>query len=129
MFINNFALWHRLSLQRQGGRRRRCCVISSKPIGIRPELMQIYEKIRQIMVNLRFIHCDVTQTRVDGKTWWVHNVSDRDFIYLSIHQKRGHIGMDAAGILPDFHGASSMTAGVPAGSIRMSYILCAVPIC
>lgn len=67
-------------------------------------LMPTYEKIRQIMVNLGLIHCDETGTRIDGKTWWVHNASDRDFTFLSINRKRGHIGMDAAGILPDFHG-------------------------
>ncbi len=56
------------------------------------------------MVNLGLIHCDETGTRIDGKTWWVHNASDMDFTYFIIHQKRGRSGMDAAGILPDFHG-------------------------
>ena len=27
-----------------------------------------------------------------------------DYTYLSIQQKRGHLGMDAIGILPSFHG-------------------------
>jgi len=63
-----------------------------------------YEKIHQIMCALGLIHCDETGTRMDGKTWWVHNASDRDYTYLSIHSKRGRIGMDAAGILPDFTG-------------------------
>lgn len=63
-----------------------------------------YEKIRLQMSNLALIHCDETGTRVDGKTWWVHDASDRDFTYLTIHRKRGRIGMDAAGVLPDFHG-------------------------
>lgn len=67
-------------------------------------LMPTYGKIRQSMLDLGLIHCDETGTRVDGKTWWVHNASDRDFTFLSINRKRGHIGMDAAGILPDFHG-------------------------
>ncbi len=56
------------------------------------------------MVNLGLIHCDETGTRIDGKTWWVHNASDMNFTYLTIDRKRGRIGMDAAGILPDFHG-------------------------
>ena len=67
-------------------------------------LAPTYEKIRQIMVNLGLIHCDETGTRIDGKTWWVHNASNMDFTFLSVNHKRGRIGMDAAGILPDFHG-------------------------
>lgn len=67
-------------------------------------LTPTYEKIRRIMVNLGLIHCDETGMRIDGKTWWVHNASDMDFTFLSVNRKRGRIGMDAAGILPDFHG-------------------------
>ena len=67
-------------------------------------LTPAYEKIRQTMVNLGLMHCDETGTRIDGKTWWVHNASDMDFTFLSVDRKRGRIGMDAAGILPDFHG-------------------------
>lgn len=67
-------------------------------------LKQTYEKICGIMMKLGLIHCDETGTRVDGKTWWVHNVSDKDYTYLSLQQKRGHLGMDAIGILPSFQG-------------------------
>lgn len=67
-------------------------------------LTPTYNKIRRIMVNLGLMHCDETGTRIDGKTWWVHNASDMDFTFLSVDRKRGRIGMDAAGILPDFHG-------------------------
>ncbi len=53
---------------------------------------------------LGLIHCDETGTRVDGKTWWVHNASDALFTFLSINPKRGWLGMNDAGILPEFHG-------------------------
>jgi len=66
-------------------------------------LKPAYERIHQVMVNPGLIHCGETGTRVDGKTWWVHNASDMDFTYLGISRKRGQIGMDAAGILPEFH--------------------------
>ena len=68
------------------------------------ELKPTYDKIFHIMVNLGLVHCDETGTRVDGKIWWVHNVSDMDFTYLGIHKKRGHLGMDDLGILPAFKG-------------------------
>ena len=67
-------------------------------------LKPTYERIYHLMMKLGLIHCDETGIRVDGKTWWVHNVSDMDYTYLSIQQKRGHLGMDAIGILPFFRG-------------------------
>ena len=67
-------------------------------------LSETYERIQKQMVLLGLIHCDETGTRVDGKTWWVHNVSNCDFTFLSIDRKRGWIGMNAAGILPDYCG-------------------------
>ena len=63
-----------------------------------------HEKIRLKMTTRGLIHCDETGTRVDGKTWWVHNASDRDYTYLTINKKRGRIGMDEAGVLPHARG-------------------------
>lgn len=67
-------------------------------------LTDTHEKICQHMTTLALLHCDETGTRTEGKTWWIHNASDRDFTYLTIHRKRGQEGMDAAGVLPEFHG-------------------------
>lgn len=67
-------------------------------------LSDTYERIRMQMILLGLIHCDETGTRVDGKTWWVHNASNPDFTFLSIDTKRGWLGMEAAGILPNYHG-------------------------
>lgn len=67
-------------------------------------LSETYDRIRKQMILLGLIHCDETGTRVDGKTWWVHNASNSDFTFLYIDMKRGWIGMNAAGILPDYHG-------------------------
>lgn len=67
-------------------------------------LTDTYERIRCQMIRLGLLHCDETGTRVDGKTWWVHNASDMDFTFLSISKKRGQTGMDEARILPNFTG-------------------------
>ena len=67
-------------------------------------LKDTYERIRLKMVILGLIHCDETGSRVDGKTCWVHVASDRDYTYLTINQKRGQIGMDAADVLPHARG-------------------------
>ena len=67
-------------------------------------LKDTYEQIRLKMITLGLIHCDETGSRVDGKTCWVHVASDLDYTYLTINQRRGQIGMDAANVLPHAHG-------------------------
>lgn len=66
-------------------------------------LKDTYEQIRLKMITLGLIHCDETGSRVDGKTCWVHVASDLDYTYLTINQRRGQIGMDAANVLPHAH--------------------------
>lgn len=63
-------------------------------------LKETYEKKRLTMISPGLLHCDETGGRIDGKAWWVHNASNQDYTYLTIHQKRGQIGMDAADVLP-----------------------------
>ena len=67
-------------------------------------LKDTYERIRLKMTMLGLVHCDETGSRVDGKTCWVHVASDQDYTYLTISQKRGQIGMDAADVLPHARG-------------------------
>lgn len=67
-------------------------------------LKDTYERIRLTMISLGLLHCDETGGRVDGKTCWVHVASDQNYTYLTINQKRGQIGMDAADVLPHAHG-------------------------
>ena len=62
----------------------------------------IVEVIRQNMVSSAISHCDETGTRVDGKTLWVHNASNKEYTHLSISEKRGKEGMDCGGVLPSF---------------------------
>ena len=67
-------------------------------------LKDTYEQIRLKMITLGLIHCDETGSRVDGKTCWVHVASDQNYTYLTINQKRGQAGMDAANVLPHANG-------------------------
>ena len=67
-------------------------------------LKETNERIRRRMTTLGLIHCDETGSRVDGKTCRVHVASDQDYTYLTINQKRGQIGMDAADVLPHARG-------------------------
>jgi transposase len=60
------------------------------------------ERIRHWLTESELINLDETGTRVDGKTMWVHNASNSDYTHLTINAKRGQVGMDAGGVLPDF---------------------------
>jgi transposase len=63
-------------------------------------LKNTQERIRLALIALGLIHCDETGTRVDGRTWWVHDASKSQFTYLTISKKRGQVGMEEAGVLP-----------------------------
>lgn len=68
------------------------------------KLVDTVEQIRTIVASLPLAHFDETGTRVDKKTFWFHNASNENFTYLTVEEKRGTIGMDASGVLPDFQG-------------------------
>jgi len=62
------------------------------------------DTIRQKVIESAVGHFDETGTRVEGSTMWVHNSSTKQYTYLSVHKKRGVEGMEANGVLPEFHG-------------------------
>ena len=68
------------------------------------KLESIVEKIRIKLISEPIVHFDETGTRVDKKTLWFHNASNKNYTYLTVEEKRGKIGMDASGVLPDFQG-------------------------
>lgn len=63
-----------------------------------------HEHIRQQMITLGLIHCDETGTRAGGKTCWMHNASNADYTFSSIHEKRGWVGMNEVGVLAFYCG-------------------------
>jgi transposase len=67
-------------------------------------LVDTVETIREKMAASGLGHFDETGTRVDKKTLWVHNASNSEYTCLALNKKRGHEGMEAAGVLPKFHG-------------------------
>lgn len=60
--------------------------------------------IRDKMAASGLGHFDETGTRVGKTLWWVHDASNAEYTYLDISQKRGIIGMEQCGVLPDFRG-------------------------
>jgi transposase len=66
------------------------------------KLVDTVMQIRCAVTSLPVAHFDETGTRVDKKTFWFHNASNEDFTYLTVEEKRGTIGMNASGVLPNF---------------------------
>ncbi len=73
-----------------------------KAVGNR--LDDVVEKIRQCLIKQPIINCDETGLRVAGKLFWVHNASNELYTHLTVHEKRGKEGMDAAGVLAEYEG-------------------------
>jgi hypothetical protein len=51
--------------------------------------------------------------RVAGKLRWVHSASTGKYALIWVHDKRGRVAMDAAGVLPSFTGIAVHDAWAP----------------
>jgi hypothetical protein len=63
--------------------------------------------VEQVRVRLRaaeLVHADETGLRVDGRLHWVHSTSTEALSLITVHAKRGRVGIDAHGVLPDYGG-------------------------
>ena len=63
------------------------------------------QTIRHALLQKPVVHADETGCRIEGKTEWVHVVSDADWTLLGVHPNRGSKGMDAIGFIPSYTGA------------------------
>ena len=60
------------------------------------------QTIKSMLIGAKVAHFDETGTDVNGKIIWVHNSSTPDLTYQTINAKRGQIGMEDNGVLPEF---------------------------
>jgi transposase len=56
---------------------------------------------------------DETSMRVAGGNWWVHTACTPELTLLTVHERRGAEGADAAGVLPHFEGVAVHDAWAP----------------
>lgn len=69
--------------------------------------------VRDRIAAAEVAHFDETGLRVDGKLRWVHSASTGKYSLITVHDRRGVAGMDAAGVLPGFGGIAVHDAWAP----------------
>jgi transposase len=63
-----------------------------------------YAANQQSIVNAKVANFDESGMRINGKLHWLHVATADKYVHYSVHEKRGYLAMDAAGILPRFSG-------------------------
>jgi transposase len=71
------------------------------------------EAVRGALAGAGVAHFDETGFRVAGRLAWVHSASSGKYVLVTVHEKRGRDGMDAAGVLPGFTGIACHDAWAP----------------
>jgi transposase len=115
-------LWHGQFLSRD-----RACAALADMFGCSPSpgaitamarkiagfISPVLDAIVKALLASEVAHFDETGFRVAGKLAWVHSASSGKHVLVTVHEKRGTEGMDAAGILPSFAGIAVHDAWAP----------------
>ena len=64
----------------------------------------VYAAIGERLIKSPIDHADETGTSVDGKRDWVHCLSNDQYTFLALHNKRGFKAIKDIGLLTDYHG-------------------------
>lgn len=71
------------------------------------------DRVRDLLRASDVVGFDETSLRVDGVNHWVHTASTPELTLLTVHERRGCEGADAAGVLPGFTGVAVHDAWAP----------------
>lgn len=68
------------------------------------KIAPVKDKIRELLKDSDVVNFDEIGLKAIGKLFWVHNSSNDEYTYQSANEKRGSIGTEDNGVLPDFTG-------------------------
>ena len=68
------------------------------------DLEPVTEGIRQVMLEEKVVNCDETGIDINSENDWIHSVCTAAYTFMSVQERRGKAGMDAAGFLKYFTG-------------------------
>ena len=66
----------------------------------------ITQEIPLMLQGAAVLHFDETSGRVDAKNHWLHTASSQEATYVTVHSKRGQVGIDDNGVLAGFGGVA-----------------------
>lgn len=69
--------------------------------------------VAQRITEAPVVQFDESGLRVEGALRWVHSASTGKYSLIIVHDKRGTAAMNAAGVLPNFHGVAVHDAWAP----------------
>ncbi len=98
--------------------------ITSLVRGFATKASVIVDDIRKKLLTKSVVHCDETGTRTEGTNYWVHSVCNKEYTFLTLHRKRGHIGMDQAGFLTQYSGTIIHDFWKPYWRYNLSHGVC-----
>lgn len=88
-------------------------------------LDSLLDLVRGQIASARVAHFDETGLRVQNRLRWVHSASTGTYSLITVHDRRGVAGMDAAGVLPAFTGVAVHDAWAPYDTYpRVTHALC-----
>jgi hypothetical protein len=70
-------------------------------------------RVTDLLLAAPVVGFDETSMRVAGGNWWVHTACTPQLTLLTVHERRGTEGADAAGVLPEFAGVAVHDAWAP----------------
>jgi len=78
--------------------------VATMTAGAAQDLGGFIAAVRAALRAADLVHADETGLRVDGKLHWVHSTNTDLLSLITVHAKRGRVGIDAHGVLPDYGG-------------------------
>ena len=88
-------------------------------------LQEFLAHVRERIAAAPVAHFDETGLRVQGKLRWVHSASTGRYSLITVHDRRGRVAMDAAGVLPGFTGVAVHDAWAPYDTyLAVTHALC-----